>query len=121
MCSNYRGVKLLSLSGKADARVLEKRFHPIVELRIQYEECRYLPGHGTVDQPFILLQFCERSWECADPLYTCLMDLEKAYVNVPQHLLWEVFKDYEVCGSPIHAIWALYEHSESCFHILGDK
>lgn len=29
------------------------------------------------------------------------------------NLLWEVF------GSPLHAVWSLYEHKSSCVYILG--
>ncbi len=37
VCSNYRGITLLSLPGKVYARVLERRIRPIVEPRIQEE------------------------------------------------------------------------------------
>ncbi|XP_054862758.1 golgi transport 1Ba isoform X1 [Amphiprion ocellaris] len=39
VCSNYRGITLLSLPGKVYSRVLEGRVQPIVEPRIQEEQC----------------------------------------------------------------------------------
>ncbi len=49
VCSNYRGITLLSLPGKVYARVLERRIRPIVEPRIQEEQCGFGPGRGTLD------------------------------------------------------------------------
>ena len=48
-CNNYRGITLLSLPGKAYAKVLEKRCKPIVETRIQEEQCGFRAGRSTTD------------------------------------------------------------------------
>ncbi len=53
VCSNYRGITLLSLPGKVYARVLERRIRLIVEPRIQEEQCGFCPGRGTLDQLYI--------------------------------------------------------------------
>ena len=50
VCSNYRGITLLSLPGKVYLGVLERRVRRIVEPRIQEEQCGFRPGRGTVDQ-----------------------------------------------------------------------
>ncbi|KAI3374131.1 hypothetical protein L3Q82_005986 [Scortum barcoo] len=47
VCSNYRGITLLSLPGKVYARVLERRIRPIVDPQIQEEQCGFRPGRGT--------------------------------------------------------------------------
>ncbi|KAK3508625.1 hypothetical protein QTP70_000912 [Hemibagrus guttatus] len=41
MCSNYREITLLSLPGKVYSRVLERRVRPLVEPRIQEEQCGF--------------------------------------------------------------------------------
>ncbi|RJG15506.1 hypothetical protein D4A39_16625 [Alcanivorax profundi] len=46
VCSNYRGITLLSLPGKVYARVLERRIRPIVEPRIQEEQSGFRDGAG---------------------------------------------------------------------------
>ncbi|KAI3368910.1 hypothetical protein L3Q82_025425 [Scortum barcoo] len=43
VCSNYRGITLLSLPGKVYARVLERRIRPIVDPWIQEEQCGFRP------------------------------------------------------------------------------
>ncbi|XDV43830.1 hypothetical protein PO909_012233 [Leuciscus waleckii] len=54
VCSNYRWITFLSLPGKVYARVLERRIWPIVEPRIQEEQCGFRPGRGTLDQLYTL-------------------------------------------------------------------
>ncbi|KAK3563106.1 hypothetical protein QTP86_016342 [Hemibagrus guttatus] len=41
VCSNYRGITLLSLPGKVYSRVLERRVRPLVEPWIQEEQCGF--------------------------------------------------------------------------------
>ncbi|KAK3566156.1 hypothetical protein QTP86_028452, partial [Hemibagrus guttatus] len=65
VCSNYRGITLLSLPGKVYSRVLERRVRPLVEPRIQEEQCGFHPSHGTLDQLYTLHRVLEGSWEFA--------------------------------------------------------
>ncbi|KAK3546555.1 hypothetical protein QTP70_027318, partial [Hemibagrus guttatus] len=70
VCSNYRGITLLSLPGKVYSRVLERRVRPVLE----------------------------GSWEFAQPVHMCFVDLEKAFDRVPCGILWEVLWEYGVGG-----------------------
>ncbi len=78
VCSNYRGITLLSLPRKVYARVLERSIQPVVELLIQEEQCGFRPGPGKLDQLYTLTRVLEDSWEFARPVHMCFMDLEKA-------------------------------------------
>ncbi|KAK3508205.1 hypothetical protein QTP70_017467 [Hemibagrus guttatus] len=62
VCSNYRGITLLSLPGKVYSRVLERRVRPVLK----------------------------GSWEFAQPVHMCFVDLENAFNRVPRGNLWEV-------------------------------
>ncbi|KAI3356949.1 hypothetical protein L3Q82_003594 [Scortum barcoo] len=114
VCSNYRGITLLSLPGKVYARVLERRIRPIVDPRIQEEQCGFRPGRGTVDQLYTLHRVLEGLWEFAQPVHMCFVDLEKAFDRVPRGILWGVLQRVWGPGAfAIRAVRSLYDWSRS--------
>uniref|UniRef100_A0AAQ6INE0 ribonuclease H n=1 Tax=Anabas testudineus TaxID=64144 RepID=A0AAQ6INE0_ANATE len=121
VCSNYRGITLLSLPGKVYARVLERRIRPLVEPRIQEEQCGFRPGRGTLDQRHTLARVLEGSWEFAHPVYMCFVDLEKAFDHVPRGILWEVLREYGIRDPLLRAIRSLYDRNRSLVCIAGSK
>uniref|UniRef100_A0A7N8Y8H8 Reverse transcriptase domain-containing protein n=1 Tax=Mastacembelus armatus TaxID=205130 RepID=A0A7N8Y8H8_9TELE len=121
VCSNYRGITLLSFPGKVYARVLERRIRPVVEPRIQEEQCGFCPGRGTLDQLYTLSRVLEGSWEFSQPVHMCFVDLEKAFDRVPRDILWEVLQEYGVRGPLLRAIRSLYKRSRSLVRIAGSK
>ncbi|TWW81738.1 hypothetical protein D4764_01G0015530, partial [Takifugu flavidus] len=121
VCSNYRGITLLSLPGKVYARVLEKRIRLIVEPLIEEEQCEFCPCPGTTDQLFTLAGVLEGSWEFAQPVHMCFVDLKKAYERVPRGILWGVLREYGVEGPLIRSVQSLYQRSRSLVRIAGRK
>ena len=121
LCANYRGITLLSLPGKVYSKVLERRVRPIVEPRIEEEQCGVGPDRGTTDQLFTLARILEGAWEYAHPVYMCFVDLEKAYDRVPREILWGVLWEYGVRGALLRAIQSLYAQSKSCVQVHGNK
>ncbi|TWW54874.1 hypothetical protein D4764_0244430, partial [Takifugu flavidus] len=113
VCSNYRGITLLSLPGKVYSGVLERRVRRIVEPRIQEEQCGFRPGPGTVDQLYTLRRVLEGAWEFAQPVHMCFVDLEKAFDHVPQGVLYGVLREYGVSGLLIRAVRSLYDRCQS--------
>ena len=67
-----------------------------------------------MDLIFALQQVFEKSWEYAEEVYTCFVDLEKAYDHVPRDKLWAVLLEYDVRGQLLTAIKLLYKQSKVC-------
>ena len=63
----------------------------------------------------------EKSWEYAKEVYTCFVDLEKAYDCVTRDKLWTVLLQYDVRGQLLAAIKLLYKQSEVCAQVNGMK
>ncbi|KAK3509648.1 hypothetical protein QTP70_008082 [Hemibagrus guttatus] len=61
----------------------------------------------------------EGSWEFAQPVHMCFLDLEKAFDRVPRGILWEVLWEYGVCGPLLRAVRSLYDRSRSLVCIVG--
>ncbi|KAI3354050.1 hypothetical protein L3Q82_018608, partial [Scortum barcoo] len=89
VCSNYRGITLLSLPGKVYARL------------------------------YTLHRVLEGLWEFAQPVHMCFVDLEKAFDRVPRGILWGVLREYGVRGPLLRAVRSLYDRSRSLVRIAG--
>ena len=112
--TNYRGISRLSLPGKVYAKCLETRCREIIESKPDDTQCGSRSGRSTTDQTFTLQQIFEKSWEYAKDVYTCFVDLEKAYDRVPREKLLEVLREYGVDGRLLLCVKSLYSCSEVC-------
>jgi len=90
----------------------------LVEPQIPDQQCGLRPGRGTVDQLFTLARILKGSWEFAELVYMCFVDLQKAFDRVPLGLFWGVLREY---GVPDSLPRSLYVCSKSCVRILGIK
>ncbi|KAK3571287.1 hypothetical protein QTP86_005927 [Hemibagrus guttatus] len=59
------------------------------------------------------------SWEFAQPVHMCFVDLEKAFDRVPRGILWEVLWEYGVRGPLLRAVLSLYNRSRSLVRIAS--
>ncbi|KAK7925177.1 hypothetical protein WMY93_007487 [Mugilogobius chulae] len=74
----------------------------------------FCPGRGTLDQLYTLHRELEGSWEFAQPVHMCFVDLEKAFDRVPRGVLWGVLREYGVRGPLLRAVRSQYDRSRSC-------
>ena len=116
-CTNYRGISLISVLGKVYPKCLEKKCCEIVEPKLKDAQCGFCPGQSTMDQIFALQQIFEKSWEYAEKVNACFVDLEKAYDRIPRDKLWAVLLQYGIDGQLLTAMKLLYLHFEVCVRV----
>ena len=120
-CTNYRGISLLSLPGKLYAKCLEERCREIIEPELDDTQCGFRPGGSTTEQIFTLQQIFEKSLEYAEHVYTCFVDLEKAYDRVLRKMLWGLLREYGVDCILLLTAKSLYFCSKVCVLVGGVK
>ncbi|KAK3507789.1 hypothetical protein QTP70_000372 [Hemibagrus guttatus] len=70
---------------------------------------------------YTLHRVLEGSWEFAQPVHICFVDLEKAFDRVPPGILWEVLWEYGVRGPLLRAVRSLDNRSRSLVRIASCK
>ena len=78
-CNNYRSISLLSIVGKAFARVLLKRLQLLADRIYPESQCGFRAKRSTVDMIFSLRHLQEKCREQRQPLFIAFIDLTKAF------------------------------------------
>ena len=78
-CNNYRGISLLSIVGKAFARVILNRLQLLAERVYPEAQCGFRAARSTIDMVFSVRQLQEKCREQGQPLYLAFIDLTKAF------------------------------------------
>lgn len=89
-CSNHRGISLLSIAGKAFARVVLKRLETLANRIYPETQCGFRAGRSTNDMIFTLRQLQEKCREQGKPLYMAFVDLNKAFDTVSRAGLYNI-------------------------------
>ena len=84
-CSCFRAVKLLDHGMKVAERLLEKRLHR--KVYVDEMQIGFMPKRGTIDAVFILRRMQEECHAKGIKLYTCFVDLERAFDRVQRKVL----------------------------------
>ncbi|KAL2084419.1 hypothetical protein ACEWY4_019937 [Coilia grayii] len=87
-CGNYRGISLLSSTGKVLARILANRLLPLSEEILPESQCGFCPARGTSDMIFTARQLQEKCREQHLPLYMAFIYIRKAFDSVNRTTLW---------------------------------
>ena len=91
-CNNYRGISLLSIAGKAFAKVALKRLQILGDRVYPESQCGFRPERSTVDMIFSLRQLQEKCREQGKPLYVAFIDLTKAFDLVSRDGLFRILE-----------------------------
>ena len=91
-CNNYRGISLLSIVGKAFARVVLKRLQVLAERVYPESQCGFRAKRSTIDMVFSVRQLQEKCREQGKPLFMAFIDLTKAFDLVSRKGLFRILE-----------------------------
>ena len=92
-CGNSRGISLLSVAGKALAKIMLTRLHEhVVDLVLPESQCGFRRGSSTIAMIFVARQMQEMCREQHQDLCMGFVDLTKATVN--RDLLWNILRKF---------------------------
>ena len=91
-CNNYRGISLLSIVGKAFARVVLARLQTLAQNVYPESQCGFRAGRSTMDMVFSLRQLQEKCREQQKVLFIAYIDLTKAFDLVSRTGLFSILK-----------------------------
>ena len=120
VCSNYRGISLLSVVGKVYAKIIIERIRNGTDGVIGEEQCGFRRGRGCVDQIFTVRNVSEKYMSRGKDIYWAFMDLEKAYDRIDRENLWGVLERYGVRGAVLQAVKSFYEGSRACVRVRNE-
>ena len=90
-CSNYRGITLLSITGKILVCVLlNKLVHTIAEDHLPETKCGFIANRITTDKVFVFRQLQEKCRKQNKGLYVASVDLTKEFDTVSRKGLWMI-------------------------------
>ena len=117
VCSNYRGISLLSVPGKVYTRMLQQRLKQHIESVISEEQAGFRMGRGTIDQLFVIRQLAEKYCEQNRTMYNNFIDFKQAFDSVWQKGLWQVLRTYGIPEHLIQLLEDLYSKSLSAVRV----
>ena len=121
VCSNHRGITLLSIPGKVFTRVLLSRSLPAIRCYRRPQQAGFIPNRSTIDQisPLRLIIEKTREFRKGRHLYTAFIDLKAAFDSVDHASLWATLACIGVPGKILRLFKKLYGDSQSCVRING--
>ena len=121
VCSNHRGITLLSIPGKLFTRILLSRALPAIRSRRRIQQAGFMPNRSTIDHISALRLLVEKAREYRQgrELFIAFIDLRAAFDTVDHASLWKILK---ILGTPpkmLHLLQQLYTDAKSCVRIGG--
>ena len=94
-CGISRGISILSVAGKALAKImLTCLLEHMVDLVVPESQCGFRCRRSTIDMIFVARQLQEKCREQHQNLHLAFVDLTKALHTVNRHILWNILRKF---------------------------
>ncbi|XP_063590147.1 uncharacterized protein LOC134767028 [Penaeus indicus] len=118
-CNNYRGISLMSVTGKTFARVLLPRLQKIADRIYPESQCGFRSGRSTADMIFSVRQIQEKCREQNRPLHMAFVDLTKAFDMVSREGMFAVLQKLGCPPTLLKLIRSLHDDMQATISFEG--
>ena len=116
-CANWRGITLLSVTGKIMSNIIYNRIKDAIFSVLCEEQAGFCEGKGCADQIFVLRSIIEQCEEWRKSLVLNFVDFRKAFDCIHRPTMWKVLKHYGIPSKIVSLIEAMFQGSESCVRV----
>ena len=106
---NYRGIILLSTTGKVLNHIILERMGEAVDRILRENQAGLRPSRSTADQITTLRIIVEQSLEWRTSLCINFIDYEKAFDSLDRNVLWDLMANYGIPSKIISLVKNTYE------------
>ena len=96
VCSNHRGITILSIPGKLFAMILLERIRPTFHNHRRSEQAGFTAGRSTTEHIFAIRQIIEKAKEFNKSTYIAFIDFKAAFDSVSRDSLWKILQIWGV-------------------------
>ena len=121
ICSNNRGITLLSVAGKVFCSVILYRLRDAVDKTLREQQAGFRAGRSCTDQCFSLRQVIEKCLDKQIPLKLNFVDFKAAFDSVHRNSLWKIMRAYGVPQKIVTIMKNTYAGSECCVRVDGQE
>ena len=120
ICSNYRGVSLLSVPGKIFGHIILDRMREGVEKKLRENQGNFRSGRGCADKIFCLRMLIEKCVEFQLPALAIFVDFKAAFDSIHRPSMWHILSDYGIPDKYIKLIRCVYDNCEAVILVEGE-
>ena len=118
LLDNYRGISLLSIPAKVYSLIIGERLKKWADEHLLDVQSGFRPERGCADAIFSLRRLQEEALNKQRNMFTCFIDLSKAYDSIPRALAWDMLARR---GVPCKIISLLRDlHTDTWCALKGD-
>ena len=120
--NNYRGIMLLSITGKLFNSILAKRItkHCVDEKVINTQQAGFMPGEGTIGHAMVFTEIVRNMVNDDKRPFAFFLDLSKAFDCIPRHHIYNNMAKAGIPEKLINVVKDMYDKTEARFRVNNE-